>query len=54
MPLDLNVVCHFIRNLDFEIPFYGRYLVFGFVSWVAALNLLHLGIEEIREERLDF
>jgi len=53
MPFGLVVVCHFVLNLDFEIPFYGKYLVCGFVSWVAALNLFNLGIQEIREEQLD-
>jgi len=53
MPFGLVVVCHFVLNLDFEISFYGKYLVCGFVSWVAALNLFNLGIQEIREEQLD-
>lgn len=43
---------HFIWNLPFQLPFYGKYLVLGFVAWTAALAFIQHGLREIRDEQI--
>jgi RsiW-degrading membrane proteinase PrsW (M82 family) len=41
------VVLHAIWDMDFEVPFYGKYLVLGFIGWVVVISLIQSGLGEI-------
>jgi RsiW-degrading membrane proteinase PrsW (M82 family) len=43
---------HFIWNLPFELPFYAKFIVLGFVAWTAALAFIQHGLREIRQEQI--
>lgn len=43
---------HFIWNLPFQLPFYGKYVVLGFVGWTAALAFIQHGLRDIRDEQI--
>lgn len=45
------VVLHIIWNADFELPFYGKQLLLGFVAWTIILALIQEGLKEIRAEK---
>lgn len=45
------VVLHAIWNMDFELPFCGKYLILGAVAWSIVFALVQEGLKEIREER---
>ncbi|MGN0833946.1 MAG: PrsW family glutamic-type intramembrane protease [Kiritimatiellia bacterium] len=45
------VVLHIIWNADFELPFYGKQLLLGFVAWTVILALIQEGLKEIRVEK---
>ena len=47
----VSVVMHMIWNLDFDLPFYGKYAFAGFMSWLVVFSLVQEGIREIRTEK---
>jgi RsiW-degrading membrane proteinase PrsW (M82 family) len=49
--LALAAGLHFIWNLPFELPFYGKFIVLGFVAWTATLAFIQHGLREIRQEQ---
>ena len=53
MPFGVIVICHALWNTEelLEIPFMGKYIICGCVSWIIALSLLNLGIKQIAEEK---
>lgn len=51
MPFGIVVACHAFWNSEIEIPFFGKYIICGFVAWIVALNLLNLGISQIKDEK---
>lgn len=51
MPFGIITACHAFWNSEYELPFLGKYIICGFVSWVIALSLLNLGIKQICDEK---
>jgi RsiW-degrading membrane proteinase PrsW (M82 family) len=43
---------HFIWNLPIELPFYGKFIILGFVAWTATLAFIQHGLREIRDEQI--
>tara|TARA_B100000242_G_scaffold177739_1_gene127479 strand:+ start:691 stop:1950 length:1260 start_codon:yes stop_codon:yes gene_type:complete len=50
-PFLVIVLCHFIWNSGFNLPFFGTYIICGGVAWVVALSLVNLGIKQIADEK---
>ena len=50
-PFVAAVVMHMIWNLDFELPFFGKYALVGFISWAIVLSFVQEGLKELREEK---
>lgn len=50
-PFGLIVACHFIWNSGLPSPFMLIQLISGLTSWVVALSLVNLGIQEIEKEQ---
>ena len=46
------VVLHMVWNSPLELPFYGKYLALGFVSWIIILSLIQDGLKQLRDEKL--
>ena len=46
------VMLHMVWNSPLELPFYGKYLALGFVSWVVILSLIQDGLKQLRDEKL--
>ncbi len=48
---------HFIWNSSFQLPFFGKYLLLGFLAYVVIVSLVQGGLKEVRRtaspERLD-
>lgn len=51
MPFLAVVACHAFWNSNFELPFFGKYIICGFIAWTVALSLLNTGIEQIKLEQ---
>jgi RsiW-degrading membrane proteinase PrsW (M82 family) len=43
----IPVALHFIWNLDFDLPFFGKELILGFIAWVVVISLVQTGLKEI-------
>ncbi len=43
----IAVSLHMIWNMPFELPFFTKYLVLGFISWVVIVGLLQEGLKQI-------
>lgn len=41
------IVLHFSWNLDFDGPFYLKFIVLGFIAWVVVISLVQSGLKEI-------
>lgn len=50
-PFTVSVIMHMIWNLDFELPFLGKYFLVGFVSWAIVLSFVQEGLKEICDEK---
>lgn len=50
-PFLVSIVMHMIWNLDFELPFFGKYAIVGFVSWAVVLSFVQEGLGELRNEK---
>lgn len=50
-PFAVSVVMHMIWNIDFELPFLGKYALVGFVSWAVVLSFVQEGLKELRDEK---
>ena len=46
------VMLHMVWNSPLELPFYGKYLALGFVSWIIILSLIQDGLKQLRDEKL--
>jgi len=46
------VVLHMIWNAKFELPFFAKHLILGFVAWAVVLALIQEGLKEIRAEKV--
>jgi RsiW-degrading membrane proteinase PrsW (M82 family) len=51
LPFLVITVCHALWNSEFQLPFWGKYIICGFVAWIIALSLLNLGIKQICDEK---
>ena len=51
MPFLTVVACHGFWNSDLELPFFGKYIICGFIAWVVALTLINTGIDQIKKEQ---
>ena len=50
-PFGLIVACHFIWNSGLPSPFMLIQIICGIISWVMALSLVNLGIQQIAKEK---
>jgi len=50
-PFGLIVACHFIWNSGLPSPFMLIQIICGIISWVVALSLVNLGIQQIAKEK---
>jgi len=44
----LAIGLHMIWNSPFDLPFYTKYLILGFIAWVVNLGLIQAGLQEVR------
>jgi len=44
----IPVSLHFIWNMNYEGPFYVKYIFLGFAAWVVVISLVQSGLNEIR------
>jgi len=47
----LTALQHMIWNSSLELPFMGKYLILGVVSWIVILSLLQEGLNEINKHK---
>lgn len=45
------VILHMIWNSPFQLPYFGTYIILGFVGWFVCLSLVQEGLHEIVEEQ---
>lgn len=45
------VVLHMINNADFDLPFYGKYIIIGLIAWTVVLALIQEGLKELKAEK---
>lgn len=50
----IPVVLHMIWNSPFDIPFYGKYIILGFIGWFIVISLLQEGLNEISRLKTNF
>ena len=50
-PFLFMVLCHAVWNSNLELPFNGKYIICGLVSWIIALSILNLGIKQLNQEK---
>ena len=50
-PFIVAVVMHMIWNLNVELPFFGKYVLVGFISWAVVFSFVQEGLKELREEK---
>jgi RsiW-degrading membrane proteinase PrsW (M82 family) len=48
----LSVALHMLWNSPLALPFYGKFLLIGFVAWVALLSFIQDGLRQIRREQV--
>ncbi|HTS87095.1 MAG TPA: PrsW family glutamic-type intramembrane protease [Gemmatimonadales bacterium] len=48
----LCVVLHMVWNSPIDLPFFAKYLVVGFVAWVALLSFIQDGLRQVRREQV--
>jgi RsiW-degrading membrane proteinase PrsW (M82 family) len=39
---------HMVWNAPFDLPFYAKYVMLGFIAWVVNLGLIQTGLQEVR------
>ncbi|WP_320677365.1 PrsW family intramembrane metalloprotease [Prochlorococcus sp. MIT 1300] len=49
IPFGVVIFCHAIWNSHSNIPFMGKYIICGFISWILILSFVHLGLEQIED-----
>jgi len=47
------VILHMIWNTPWQLPYFGKYIILGFVGWFVCLSLVQEGLHEIAEEQKD-
>ena len=48
----LAVVLHMVWNSPVQLPLLGKYLIVGFVAWVALLSFIQDGLRQVRREQV--
>jgi RsiW-degrading membrane proteinase PrsW (M82 family) len=48
----ISIILHMIWNSGFELPFFGKQLILGFIAWVVILGFLQDGLKQLRGEKL--
>jgi RsiW-degrading membrane proteinase PrsW (M82 family) len=48
----LVIALHMVWNSPLELPFLGKYLAVGFVTWVALLGYIQEGLRQVRREQM--
>ena len=47
------VILHMIWNTPWQLPYFGKFIILGFVGWFVCLSLVQEGLHEIAEEQKD-
>jgi RsiW-degrading membrane proteinase PrsW (M82 family) len=42
------VVLHALWDMEFQLPFYGKYILLGAVAWVVVISLVQSGLREVK------
>ena len=48
----MAVILHMLWNSPISLPFYGKYILLGFVAWIVILALIQDGLKQLRAEKL--
>ncbi len=51
LPFSIMIICHALWNSPWQLPFMGKYIICGLLSWIIALSILNLGIKQIIQEK---
>jgi hypothetical protein len=49
----LVIALHMINNAQINVPFFGRYILIGFVAWVGILSFVQFGLKEVRTAQIN-
>lgn len=49
----VSVILHMIWNTPWQLPYFGKFIILGFVGWFVCLSLVQEGLHEIAEEQKD-
>ncbi len=44
----LAIGLHMVNNMPVQVPFFGKYLLIGFVAWAGILSFIQYGLREVR------
>ena len=47
------VILHMIWNTPWQLPYFGKFIILGFIGWFVCLSLVQEGLHEIAEEQKD-
>lgn len=45
------VILHCLWNTEYQLPYFGKYIIIGLVGWIVVLALVQEGLKELREEK---
>ena len=45
------VILHCLWNTEYQLPYFGKYIIIGLVGWIVVLTLVQEGLKELREEK---
>lgn len=45
------VILHCLWNTEYQLPYFGKYIIIGLVGWIVVLALVQEGLNELREEK---
>lgn len=49
----IAIVLHMIWNSPLQLPFFGKYIVLGFIAWTVILGLIQDGLKQLKAEQLE-
>jgi RsiW-degrading membrane proteinase PrsW (M82 family) len=44
------ILLHAIWNIDFELPFFAKYLILWLVAWVVLISMVQCGLRDVRSK----
>lgn len=45
------VILHCLWNTEYQLPYFGKYIIIGLVGWIVVLALVQEGLNELRREK---